>query len=220
MAEMAILLGDSGFARYTKADIFEWICAAQREIVLLKPDAYSQYNNAQLAEGTKQAITSGHHRILKVIRNMGVDGSTEGAVPRFIKMDELDQIYPDWHTATANATVELWTFNPDDPTNFYVFPPQPAASQGYIDYLTSKSPPDPTSCGAAYDECTLTLDDIYFNAIFEYSMAQAHRVNAPNSLYGLQNSITHYNQFLALIGRKDLVDVNKLPEELTEPAPR
>lgn len=214
MTDASILLGDELFNRWTKARLFTWLNMAQREITILKPDAYPILTvHGPLVAGTKQSLPTGHSHFIKAIRNMGLSGTVAGNAVQFIELEDMNKIQYDWHGQTGAATVELYTFDPSNPSNFYVYPPQPSSGFGYLEIISTKSPADISNPSGDYGQ-TITLDDIFYNPMLEYVMHKAYEWQGPSSPSADAMSQKHYNKFVSLIGRKDLAEYRQMPYEL------
>ena len=206
-ADAAKLLFDTGYDRHLEADHLGYINAGQRRAAALKPDISISNVAVKLVEGTKQTVSSTAVTFIKLIRNMGLDGTTPGEAIYPISMDILNVQAPDWHTATASATVELYMFDPKDPGHFYISPPQPAANQGYVESVEPIIPSNIAAIGNA-----ITLDDIYEIALFHYDLFVAFSIDAKQSKNAHANALFHLNQFLQYILGKEISETATEPE--------
>lgn len=199
-----LLLHDSTNIRWTESELLEWLNEAQREIVLLKPDAYSLTEAVQTAVGTKQALPAAGTMLLEVIRNMGVAGSTPGQVVRLSPRRVLDDQIPGWHSATGSAVTQHWTYEPEvNPRAFYIYPQ--SLGTHYLEICYAKSPED---VATAEDE--ITLDDIYSPALLNGILYRAYAKDADYAA-NAQRANQARVEFLQLIGRMDLMEGAKNP---------
>ena len=151
---------DETSVRWSEPELLDYLNDAQRLIVMSKPDAYSKNAVVQLVEGTKQTVPADCIQLIRLVRNMGVDGATPGKVIRLTSMEALDDVRPDWHFEAGDAISLNWVRNGVDAKSYYVTPPQPAVSPGQVEIIYSATPPD-----VALNE-VIALDDIYSNIIY------------------------------------------------------
>lgn len=173
-----IILNDDGTA-WTKSELLGWLNDGQRVIVTVRPDAGAVHQTFQLAAGTLQSIPAGTLRVLKLLRNMGAAGATPGTVIREIAADILDRQVPDWHTGAtvpAAAVVDRCVYNGEDPTHFWVYPPQPAVAMGFIEGLFSAPPTDCTmnTVDGSNVDSNLGIPDNYGPALIDYVLFRAY----------------------------------------------
>jgi len=207
--------GDT-YARWSQADLLGFLNIAEKQIVFLKPSSYTVTGTYQLVSGTRQSLPDGTAsfadpslvtlamaiELIRVIRNMGSDGLTEGDAITSINPKDLDECIPSWRAATANATVLHSVFEPTDRSNFDVYPPQPSGSSpGWVEVLYSAVPPGILISGDT------NLGDEYAEATKEYMKYLAYDVDAANSQFSAQRAAQHLNSFMLLIGRKDMIEV-------------
>lgn len=206
--------------RWEAAEHLENLSSGERQLVYLLPTAYAVTGVYQLVAGTKQALPDGTSSyqdpsantlaqaidLIEVTRNMGTDGATEGNAITPIEKDVMDQMLPGWHGATASATVDHFIPDPKDPTSFFVYPPQPSSSMGWIEAVYPGVPPTITADpGPSYD-VDINMKDIYIEPLKHYMKFAAYAKNAATSEFDSARAIYEWNQFVTLIGRKDLVE--------------
>lgn len=176
----------AGGTRWLDNELLDWINDAQREIVLLKPNAYSSVEDISLNSGTKQEIPSAGLLLLSVVRN------SNGRAIRRVDRDILDSENPDWHTASSSSTVEHYVFDEDSPTTFWVYPPNTGGSA--VEAILAKAPSDLNSLGDS-----LVLNDVYANVVLDFVLYRAYSKDtdyAGNS----QRANVHYTAFNASLG--------------------
>ena len=199
------ILQDTDNDRWSAADHLGYLNSIQRLIVYLKPNAYVVNEAVVCVAGTKQSIPSDGVQLINIVRNMGTDGTTPGRAVVKGDLDQFNVIERDWHSAEASATAELFFFDEQDPKNFYVYPPQPTSSFGYLEQVYSKSPAD-----VASDEA-ITLDDTYEDVIKNGMLYLAYaRETDPDS----QNqSRSYFDLFATQLGRRDLIEAQYKPRK-------
>ena len=98
-------------------------------------------------------------------------------------------------------------FDDDDPRNFYVYPG--VNGNAYVEIVYSASPTDLGSASA-----TISVDDIYANAIIDYVLYRAYMKDAEYA-GNAQRASNHYQLFTASIGQgsqmQQLLDPNNDP---------
>lgn len=180
---------------YLDTDYLQWINEGQVQAVIHKPDV-NVTNAAQvLVAGTKQSIGTTGIAFVKATRNMGTDGATPGNPVYPVDMEQFSRRNRTWHTATASATVQKYMYDPNDPKTYYVYPPQPSSSFGYLEIVKSVVPTDISAIGSA-----INIGDEYATVLYHYGSYKA------NIEMDIQKAMMHLNQFYSLLGRLDLVE--------------
>jgi len=189
--QAAGLVHDTSRVRWSDADWLGWLNDAQRETVVLKPDAYTIITPTALATGaTLQALPSGGLQLFGVTRNMGADGLTPGRSVNVVARDVMDTTLPNWHTETASGEINNYMYDPRAPKQYYVYPKAPATAW-YVEIMYAAIPADVALIGD-----TLTLDDVYANALLNYMLFRAF---GRDEVYGQMNptATMYYQQFTA-----------------------
>ncbi len=211
---------DDNKVRWPDDEKIRYLNAGQRQAVVFKPDVYVKNEVYKLVAGTKQSIPDGSAsflnpsgttinegiQLIRLVRNMGTTGLVAGAAITPVGMDILDAYNPDWHSDTASATVKNYVFNDDDPTRFYVTPPQPSSDQGYIEAIFSAVPADLEAItGPNPYDVVITLSDIYRDVLINYILHRCYAKDAALSPYNAQKATDYWNLFVLGLDRKDLV---------------
>lgn len=204
-------LQDTTSVRWPEAELLRYINDAQREIVNFKPEASATHANVTLTTGTEQTLPSGGLRLIKVTRNVSdatVSATGRRAI-RIVDVDILDSQEPDWHdpTVTGDAAhgtvIKHYAFDPDDPKKFYVYPG--VSGDAYIEIVYSGTP---TDLSATSD--TISVDDIYGNAIVDFVLYKAYLKDAEFA-GNQQRAGTHYQLFTSSISGGGQAEVNLNP---------
>lgn len=196
-----IILQDITNTRWTADELLGWLNDSQREVVLHKPDANPTNESMALDAETKQTIPAGGMQLIEVVRNMGTDGNSPGRAIRLIDRKILDEQRPDWHSETAASEIKHYCFDERDPRNFYVYPPADGTTE--VELVYSSAPDniadDFDSLG---DADTITLDNIYANALLDYIIYRAYLKDAEYAANDAkaQNA---YRTFLQSVGKLD-----------------
>jgi hypothetical protein len=198
VTRVEFLLSDADNVHWTVPEVVGYINDAQLELVAVRPDAASRTVAVQLIAGVKQALPTGGIFLLDVIRNMGTDGTTAGAAVRPTTMASLAAFLPSWAAATASAVVKHYMYSKADPLTFYVYPPQPATSRGYVEMLYAATP---DAIPTATPSTNLSVADIYFPAIVAYVLFRCW--SKDSEIAGnAQQAAAYYAQFQSILGVK------------------
>jgi hypothetical protein len=193
-----IIIQDETGTRWPSEELLKWLNDGQREVVMLKPDAYAQNESVALDTGTKQSLPADGISLIDVVRNMGVDGSTPGKVIRLIDRRILDDQHPDWHSVDQVGDVDHYAFDQRDPRHFYVWPPADGTSQVEVIYSAA-----PTEILVASN--TISLDDVYANALLDYILYRAYSKDADYT-GNAQRALAARASFMQSLGRQDIAE--------------
>lgn len=207
----AVLL-DTAKIRWPDAEKLVYLNAGQRQIVFFKPDAYVVNDVYSLVAGAKQSIPDGTSSfqnaasatlkegvaLVKIVRNMGADGLTPGAIISPIGSDFLDSYNPDWHTESQVAAAKNYILNNEDPKRFYVTPPNNGT--GYVEAIYSALPADVVTAATV-----ITLADVYRDSLLNYVLFRCYDKDAAFSPLNAQRAAGKWNLFVTSLGRMDLV---------------
>lgn len=147
LSRVQTILQDTTSVRWQEPELIGWWNDGQREVCMIRPDACTRVASKPTVAGTRQEIPSDGTSIIKVIRNMGANGTTPGYVVRKIPMDLLDSTTPNWHAATANATALHYMVDTRMPRVFYLYPPSTGTTQ--VEMLYAAPPIDVPSVSAS-----------------------------------------------------------------------
>lgn len=207
IADAAEILQDLANVRWPQLKLLAWISAGEREVVILKPSAYTLNTTVQLVAGTKQTIPAGGVLFQDMTRNMGADGATPGRVPRFIKREVIDAENPNWHTDRASATIQHFTYEARDPDHYYVYPKQPTTLMGYAEIVYSAAPAALPNVNTA-----IHLNDIYANALLNYVCFRALSKDPPT----MNKAGEYYQAFMLQIMGKSKADDSAQADQQSE----
>ena len=210
--KVQVILQDTTGVRWPDSELLDWLNDGQREIVLYKPNAFIKNLAVRMAGGTKQSLPADGVQLIDVVRNMGTNGTTPGRAVRITMREVLDSQLPDWHSETPNSVVKHYVYSLLDPKNFYVYPPQPAAGQGYIELVYGASPTDTTLGG------TITLDDIYQNALVDYILYRAYSKDTEYAA-DQNRAAAHQDAYIAALTGKAKVEVGANPNSMAPANP-
>lgn len=208
-------LQDPNGVRWKKLEMLDYLNAAQRAVVEIRPDAKVVTDQFDCSAESKQSLPEGALRLLDVVRN--VSGKSIRQVDRQV----LDNLLPNWHEYPPAGTtiIEHYVYSPLDPKTFYLFPKPTDAAQVVITY--SSVPATVTSAQEDLSDITATvigLDDIFANAILEYMLFRAY-VKDADFVPSQQKAAIHMQNFTQSLGAKTQVDMVVTPKaEPVKPA--
>lgn len=171
------ILFDITQVRWPKGELLDYVSDGQRQVVLYRPDANPSNKALQLVGGSRQTIPADGIRLLRVVRNMGVNGTTPGRAIRVVDRTALDNELPNWHVDGASNVIEHYVFDNVDRKHFYVYPPAAGTNNTpanvWVEAVYSATPPDVTD-----DAQTLALEDHYLNAILDWTLYRCYSKDA------------------------------------------
>jgi hypothetical protein len=162
------VLIDAGATRWTDQELLRWLSDGQRAVVMAVPAACARRQTLTLEPGTLQTLPAGTYMLISVERNNGAaDGTQPGRAVRLVPREMLDNFNPDWHSATAQAVVQSYVYDPaTTPLNFYVSPPNDGT--GHADVVISQLPTEITATAQ-----NISIDDIYQTPLVDYVLYRA-----------------------------------------------
>lgn len=183
---------------------------AQRQAVLLSPDANVRNEPFQLAAGTLQSVPAWAVHPGRLICNMGADGTTAGRAIFYEDLDKFTAKNPFWHASDAHIEVRWWMQDKRDPDHFYVFPPQPA-SPGWV---RGAFPAAPERLGGV--DAPIGLADTFEDVLLDYDLYRLYDIEAAINPFARVKSDRHWNLFVTALGRLDLIKRAQEPRTVEE----
>ena len=210
LTKVSTILQDPTNIRWPTDELILWLNDGQRETALYKPNAFVVNAAVICVTGTKQTLPSTAVSLIDVVRNMGTNGTTPGNAIRAVSREILDSQVPGWHASTPSAVTKHFVYTPLDSKTFYVYPPQPSSSQGYVELVYVAAPTDATSGS------TITIDDIYVTALISYILFRAYSKDAE---YANNSTLaaTYYQQFQGLLQGKVTAEAASNPNQALAP---
>jgi len=205
----AKLLYDVSNVKWTRAELLGWINDAQRQIVIMSPNATNKVSVIKLNAGTRQSLPSDGWTLLEVVRYMGLDGTKPGRAIRLTSRELLDAFNPDWHSDPPQAVPKHYVFDLQDQTAFFVYPPN--NGKGYIEINYSPDPVDLVS-----ENETIKLNNIFETAILDYVLYRACSKDAEYAP-GLQLAAGYLSTFQAFMGQKSSSETGNSPNQQFAP---
>lgn len=204
ISKARITLQDLAAVRWTDAELLGYLNDGQREICMLRPDACAVVASMPLVAGTRQQIPDAGTAILKVVRNMGSNGTTPGRAIRHVLMDTLDSNIPNWHTVSPAAEILHAMTDARMPQFFYVYPP--AATGTQVEVVYAAPPGDVAALGD-----TINVDDVFSTPLLDYVLFRAYTKDQdiPN---GTERATAHRALFDAAMNGKAQADAVVAPK--------
>lgn len=204
------VLQDATAVRWIDAEALRWLSEGQRYITLHRPDASAITANITLVAGTKQTLPAAAMRLLDIVRNMGVGGSTPGAPIRIVDREVLDAQVSDWHTQAGITSFKHYVYDQRNPKSFYIYPPASGTSP-QVEAVYTIVPAELAAVGNA-----INIDDIYEPVLLDYFLYRALSKNAEYA--GDMNRATMYlNACNGALGIKGNVDIATSPNKNAPP---
>lgn len=211
------VLMDSTGVRWTTDELLQWMTDAQRQIVLIKPDANLEERELTVSGGglvvntTRQSLSNAEAH-LQAFQILDIPYNTSGRAIRLVDRTQLDLTRPDWHAEAASETILHWCYDQRDPMSFYLYP-RPTSSAG-IHIIYSRVPN-----GIAAEDDALEVPDVLANAVLDYVLYRAYTKDAD---YGAnsQKAVAYYQAFNAAVGGREQVEMSDNPNvAVTQPSP-
>ena len=212
ISKVQTILQDTTGIRWPDTELLGWINDGQREIVLYKPNSFVKNTGVQLTTGTKQTLPADGVQLIDVVRNLGTTGGSPGRAIRITMREILDSQVPGWHYATPAAEVKHYMYSNLDPKTYYVYPPQPASGQNYVELIYGAAP---TECSLGG---TITLDDIYQTILVDYCLYRAYSKDTEYAA-DQNRAATHQNAYIAALTGKAKVEVGANPNSMAPANP-
>lgn len=169
--------------RWSDVALTDYINDAQVEIVKHKPDANSVSVSVALSAGFEQALPADAVRMIRVMCNMGVSGTTPGRAIFLADLGEYSLQNPSWMSEASSADIRYYMYDPAAPKKFYVSPPsngayakiiygaRPAAASTNITIPDEfKTAIQFYTCFRALIEDTVSPDTSKANSFYQYFM--------------------------------------------------
>ena len=126
LSRAAKLLQDTGATRWTSASLLDYLNEARRRIVADVPERFRSRRVVTLDAGASQTVPTDCAHFFSVVRNMGADGATAGAIIRHVDRAALDAFASSWMSGTGTVVKEFAIEHPRQRT-YLVYPAVPAS---------------------------------------------------------------------------------------------
>lgn len=203
--KFATALQDETHVRWKQVEFFAWLNAGQRAIAAVKPEVSVSRSSVALSAGTKQTIPANGLSLVDVTRNMGTDGSTDGAAIMPLPRAVLDQAYADWHNLTS-STVSFFCYDLREPKTYWIYPAQPTPATQYVEIIVTVTPANVDGLSDA-----ISIDDEYEGALLDYCLYRALIKDAEDATQ-LKRAEMHEQSFLRALGLQTQADIAMAPK--------
>lgn len=208
IARVSATLVDEAHDRWSEAELLGYVSDAQKELTLLKPSAYTKVVSHRLAEGARQTIPADGTNLIDIKHNKGTSGTDSGASVREIDRSVLESWLPDWRAATPDTNAQYFIYDDRTPTEFEVYPPQPAVT-GYVELAYCAVPPD-----LATTSDPLVVHEIYDTVIVNLTLANA--LKKSTSALSVNQALAYQNLAHSLISGRKPAKPELHPEQIAE----
>jgi len=196
-------LQDITNAKWQINPLISYLNQALREIVTLKPEAYTQTIVITLAAGAQQALPSDVITLIDVTFNMGpISAPARGNAVLPMSRNKLDFLLPGWanYPPSVDGSVAFSVQDDRNPYAFFVFPPASSTIPSQVELLVSKMPAHLT-----LETDTFPFDASYIVACIDYVIYRAlvEETTIPNAQAKGQS---FYKKFVQDIGLKTNVE--------------
>lgn len=186
------LLTDTTNVTWTLDKVQGWLSEAQRQIVLLRPDANSIAEEfTPVAGSTKQSLPTDAFRLLDIPHTI-VSGLPSSAIT-IVSRITLDKFTRSWHNVAEVDEPLHYVYNDQVPEVFYLYP-KPSASTR-IEIHVSKIPDEP-DFNADPD---VTIHSGYEAAMIQYAVWRCLS-RADDQSPDTQAAELAYQKFIQLLG--------------------
>ena len=172
--EAQTVLQDLAGVRWPASDLVVYLNDAQRDLIVVRPDANAITASVTTVEGARQQLPATAASLIDVIRNTA---GTKRAM-RKVEMSVLDAVSPNWQSATGVTEFVHFIYDAREPNIFYVYPPS-AIAGGSVEMVYSGYPAPiaaPSGDGKAYSTVTgnILVNDQWSTALLNYMLARAY----------------------------------------------
>lgn len=219
--------GDTSNYRWSDAELLSYINAAQRQIVLIVPEANIVQENVTpaAASSARQVLPASGVKFVRVA-NYDASASLPGPAITAIERDAIESAFPQWlHESTYgtdinNPSVEdeytdmrfrHYHHDPREPKTYFLYPAQNVAADMEVLLTYAKLP---TALGSLAG--TFALGDEYLNAAVDYV---TYRALMKDGRHGTDpaNREALWNNFLRSLGIKVQSDKRVDPGTIRPP---
>jgi Family of unknown function (DUF6682) len=182
---------DVGKMRWQDDELLMWLSDGQRTVVAMAPSASAKTDTLSLVGGTRQVLPTGAYMLLSILRNVDPTTDAPGRAVRVSSREVLDTSDPDWHQHCQAQGVRNYVYDPAEPLNFYVWPPN--NGKGKVQLVYSADPPELTAVGNQ-----ITVQAIYQTALLDYLLYRMHSKDSDFAA-GLQLATNFLQSFMGFM---------------------
>lgn len=190
---VSILLNDQEFIRWEESELLAWLNDGQRAIATgPATDAYVVRGNITATAGTVQNLPSDGIRLVDVVQN--VSDGTPVLQSDYALVNVLGAA---WRAAAAGVA-ENFFYDPNNPKQFEVYPPQTGGES--IELVYNAQPGDSVISG------NIIIDDLYGDALINYIAYRAFSKDSEDASPELGRATAFFRAYLHATGQKDATD--------------
>jgi hypothetical protein len=164
-----IALDDARDVEWNDDELLTWLNLAQVELVNMSPRTNIKDTSMQLVAGIKQSLPADGILLLDVPYSRGSGNTGAGSTINEVSREFMNRRIPDWTTATASHITKRYIYNPEDPTTFYVYPPQ-IDTPGWVEIVYAAVPATIANANAG---TKITVADRFRNILLNLVIAKA-----------------------------------------------
>lgn len=186
------LLDETG-DHWDQQELLDYLNEGLRALARRLPLLFMVTEVVAMTAGAKQTLPAGGFFLFDVPQAL-TTGDAFYRVPRRVDHGALKAFLPGWRSVAAGPTRE-WSYNPEDPTVFWVNPPQPETPhKNELEY--AKEPPL-----VDFDDA-LPVQERFDDALVEYMLYRAYSKDATHAGQD-GRAQAHYNKFAEATGGSD-----------------
>lgn len=183
------ILQETTGVRWSDMELMGWVSAAQREVVMLVPSAFTTVFAQTLAPNTtRQGIPADGYAFIDII------GSSAGQAVTPIEKTVMDRLRRGWRYEAASDKPLHYVFDPRQPREYHIYP-RPATGVS-VELVYSVCPPELTSLSQ-----TIAIDDIYTSPLTDYTLYRAYSKDL-ETVGNAERAAGHYTAFSTTLGLK------------------
>lgn len=192
---VSMQLDDQTRTRWTEAMLLNYLTDAMRQMSLERPDSHSTVIVQHLVQGSnRQTIPTGMAKLLRVVRNMGIDGTTPGQFVTATTRDAMETLCTGWVPNAQFDEIDQYAFVQATPQNYWVWPTPSAYA-----YLELECCADVAQLTAM--NATIPFISIWSEPLREYVLYRAFSQNGASQA-DQARAVAHLQQFYVMIGNE------------------
>lgn len=190
---VASILHDEEHTRWEESELLEWLNDGQRAIARgPATDVYVVRGNITAVAGTVQSLPTDGIRLVKVVRNV-----SNGSAITQSDYATIDMLRSTWRSYAAGVA-EVYFYDPDQPKQFEVYPPQTGGE--LIELVYNAQPANATING------NIVIDDMYADCLIDYVLYRCFSKDTEDSAIDGAKADKHFRAFMISAGLKDATD--------------
>lgn len=166
------LLQDAASVQWQVAELVRALNAAQRQVILYRPDALNKATTITCVAGTKQALPTDGAELIEVVRN---NSTSSTRAVRMCDRADLDAQVPGWHALSQKDEIVHFMYDPREPKAFWVYPPATTNAKLDINYAAAATDIAEPAAGSIWSDVggTVSVADKYADTLVDYILYRA-----------------------------------------------